>query len=176
MGRSYSNSIGENNPNFRTGFCCGEERPSFYNSWQNMKSRCLRPSHPKFHRYGGRGISICEDWLDIKKFSEWAKSSGWKQGLTIDRIDNDGNYEPDNCRWISLSGNSRKKSTTKISLDQAAEIRLRIDQGDDLEDLAKEYAVVPGTIWFIKNNITHTKEMQCSKKIKEIRIRNKLKK
>lgn len=162
---------GNKNPNFRTGFCCGKERSSLYNSWQNMKARCLRKSNPKYKRYGGRGISICNEWLDIKGFSKWAIENGWKEGLTIDRIDNDGNYCPENCRWVSVNENSRKKRTTKIDLITAQEIRSRINE--DWYKLAEEYGCTHGNIWFIMHNFTHVDDGKCSKKIKDRNASNR---
>lgn len=155
---------GDKNPNYKTGYCVGGKRPSFYHSWQNIKSRCLRVNHPKYKRYGGRGIKVCNEWLDIKNFAEWALSHGWKEGLTIDRIDNDGDYCPENCRWISVSENSRKKRTTKIDIATAQEIRTRINE--NWHDLAREYGCTHGNIWFIMNNFTHVPEGECIKKIK----------
>lgn len=137
----------------------------FYNSWTGMKARCLNKMHPKYKNYGGRGISVFEGWLTIEGFSEWAKNSGWFKGASIDRIDNNGNYCPENCRWVSVSANSRKKSTTKLTLQQAEVIRGKLKNGESERDLAIEYGVVHGTIWFIKNNITHVPELECSKKL-----------
>ena len=164
-----SNKYGKNNPNYRTGYCVGKH-PSFYNSWQNMKGRCLRKSHPKYYRYGGRGIKIEKSWLDIKCFAKWAIDNGWKEGLTIDRIDNDGNYEPSNCRWVNASENSRKKSTTKLTIEQAQDIRSR--KRENWYDLAKEYNVCHGTIWFIMNKFTHVPDGECSNKLEETKIKN----
>jgi len=166
MGRNYKDFNGTKNPNYRTGFCVGK-KPGFYNSWLNMKSRCFRKTNPKYPRYGGRGISVCEDWLNIKNFSKWALENGWEPGKVLDRINNDGNYEPTNCQWISSSENSRKKRTTKISFSQAILIRERLNNGENAYDLAKEYGVVHGTIWFIQNNFTHVPEGKCTLAIKE---------
>lgn len=163
--RDYSDIRGEKNSQYKSGLCCGKKKSSLYNSWLNMKSRCLRVTHPKYHRYGGRGITICDEWLDIRNFKEWALSNGWKDGLSIDRIDNDGNYCPENCRWISVGENSRKKRTTKIDMITAQEIRSRIDE--NWYDLAKEYGCSHGNIWFIMNNFTHVPAGECSKKLKE---------
>lgn len=157
---------GEDSPTFKTGLAIHGQRPSLYNSWQGMKGRCLREKNPKYKRYGGRGIKVCEEWMNIEGFYDWALKSGWKEGLSIDRINNDGNYEPSNCRWISHSENSRKKRTTKISFEDATKIRERLEKGESEQNLANEYGVVHGTIWFIKNNFTHVEEGMCTKKLK----------
>lgn len=156
---------GTKNPNYRTGYCCEGKKSSLYNSWQGMKKRCLNPNNPKYKRYGGRGINVCEEWLSFKPFLEWALSHGFKEGYSIDRINNDGDYCPENCRWISVSENSRRKRTTKITEIQAEEIRKRKDE--NWYSLADEYGCSHGNIWFIMNGFTHVKDGECSKKLKE---------
>lgn len=74
-----------------------------------MKSRCGNTKVPCWKRYGGRGIKVCDEWInDFAAFRTWALANGYKTGLTIDRIDNDGNYTPENCQWLTLSENSKK--------------------------------------------------------------------
>lgn len=71
--------------------------------WCDMKKRCVTPSYVHYDRYGGRGISVCEEWKeDFMNFYNWSMANGYEDGLSIDRIDVDGNYEPSNCRWIPL--------------------------------------------------------------------------
>lgn len=156
---------GENNPRYKTGLCMSGGKKGLYSSWCNMKQRCLNPHNPKYYRYGGRGIKICKEWMDITGFFKWAKETGWKPGLTIDRIDNDGDYCPENCQWVSVSDNSRRKRTTKIDMIAAQEIRARIKE--DWYELAKEYGCTYGNIWFIMNNFTHVPEGDCTRAIQE---------
>ena len=81
----------------------GLSKTPLYNSWRDMKIRCYNENSPSYVNYGGRGIKVCEEWLnDFMTFYKWAMANGYKKGLSIDRIDVNGNYEPNNCRWVSM--------------------------------------------------------------------------
>ena len=82
------------------------------NIWRCMKARCHKKSSIMYYRYGGRGITICDEWLNLENFVSWAESNGYKHGLQIDRIDNDGNYEPKNCRFVTCRQQQRNKNNT----------------------------------------------------------------
>lgn len=86
-------------------------RTRLYNIWSGIIQRCINKNSEYFHRYGGRGISICKDWrVSFIKFKEWSLLNGYGDNLSIDRIDNNGNYEPSNCRWTTKEVQSRNKS------------------------------------------------------------------
>ena len=95
-----------------------------YRIWTGMKDRCLNPKSKYRKRYHDRGITVCEEWAnDFAVFQKWAFSHGYKDDLEIDRENNDGYYCPENCRWVTPKVNSRNKSTVKINIERAREIK-----------------------------------------------------
>ena len=109
----------------------GESGSRLYIIWSHMLTRCDPKSKEKsVYRYALRGISVCDEWKEYKRFSEWAKNNGYKEGYSIERIDNDGNYCPENCKWIEKKLQSRNRRTTHwvnyngkmMSLAEACEI------------------------------------------------------
>ena len=86
-----------------------------YNIWSRMKQRCNNKKNQQYKNYGGRGIKYCQEWNNFEKFYEWSKNNGYAENLTIDRIDVNGNYEPTNCRFITIKEQNRnKRNNVKI--------------------------------------------------------------
>ena len=124
-----------------------------------MKARCYNKNHEAYHRYGGRGISICDLWLGkngFKNFYDWSMKSGYQENLTIDRIDNDGNYCPENCHW-----STRKEQTNNRNNNVVIE-----EFGKTASELAEEFNLDVRLIyWRFKRGWTGDRLLQPPRKI-----------
>ena len=126
-----------------------------YRTWTNMKARCYNKKDERYRLYGGRGIHICDEWKNsFLSFYNWAISNGYKDNLQIDRINNDGNYEPSNCRWADRKTQCRNKQKNiflcykgeKHCIAEWAEklkiksvtIRARLRKGYSIENILKD--------------------------------------
>lgn len=100
---------GKRNPNFRHDHSSRDHTSATYRVWRGMKSRCHCQTANGYINYGGRGIKVCENWLKFENFlADMGERPNWADG-GIDRIDNDGNYEPGNCRWTTRSQQQRNR-------------------------------------------------------------------
>lgn len=125
-----------------------QENKGLYWAWKAMKQRCQNPKCHAYHNYGERGINICEDWQQFEPFCKWALENGYEKGLDLDRIDNDSDYDPTNCRWTTRQDNiNNRRVTTMLTVN--GETRPRTEW----EELA---GISSGTVkaW----TITHNKE------------------
>ena len=96
----------------------GMIKTRLYHIWGNMVNRCTNENNPAYHNYGGRGIFVCEEWKDFSNFMKWACENGYNETLTIDRINNDDGYYPDNCRWADIiTQANNKRSNVYIEYD-----------------------------------------------------------
>ena len=141
----------------------------FYNTWAKMVYRCSNPNNKDYKNYGGRGITVCEEWLDIRNFIEWAEATHPNiEGMSLDRIDNDKGYSPDNCRWANktLQGvNQRiKKNNTSgfvgVCWDKSKDkwvAKIKVNKvGINLGSFkTKEEAVQARDNYITQNNLPH---------------------
>ena len=86
----------------------GLHKHKLYSVYYAMLYRCNNPKAPRWQYYGGKGVSVCKEWQTFEAFYQWATTNGYEEGLTIDRVDNNKDYEPSNCRWITRSENTRR--------------------------------------------------------------------
>ena len=92
----------------------GMRNSRLYKVWCAMKERCNNPHNKRYDRYGGRGITVCAEWVQFEPFYKWAKENGYEETKSIDRINNDKGYSPENCRWVTRSVQNRNYSRNHL--------------------------------------------------------------
>lgn len=96
----------------------GMDGTKLYRVWSRMKERCNNKNNKSYKNYGGRGIKFCDEWNDFIPFMEWAFDNGYKEGLSLDRINVNGNYCPSNCRWITMfEQQSNKRNSRYVTIN-----------------------------------------------------------
>ena len=114
----------------RHGDCRNHRETDTYRLWHRIKERCSNPNRDYAERYFLRGIRVCDEWSNsYETFKAWALSHGYKKGLQIDRINSDGNYEPNNCRFVSPAENTRNQAQVKLNHEKVSMIRELLREG-----------------------------------------------
>lgn len=118
----------------------GESHTRLFYLWVNMRYRCYDPKNKRYANYGGRGIKVCDEWNnDYATFAKWARENGYRDDLTIDRIDVNGDYTPENCRWATWEEQANNKTNNHL---------LTIDgETKTMTQWAKQYGIGMSTIW-----------------------------
>ncbi len=142
------------------------EHPKLYNLYYGIRTRCYNASNHNFPYYQGKGISLCDEWEKSKQtFFDWALSNGWEEGLSIDRLDSSRDYSPENCRFITLSANSKKarkdtpykireknKINSPLSLSDVIKIKNYLIDGIKGTEIARLFNIHKTTVYKIKHN------------------------
>lgn len=147
----------------------GQSYTRLYRCWGGMVQRCTNYNDIEtYHLYGGRGITVCDEWREFVNFKCWALANGYKEHLTLDRIDNDGNYEPSNCRWATMkeqNNNTRRNVHIKCP-DGRVLTRMQL-----AEEIGIDYHVIKGR--HITNpNISYERLIRPVGKQQKSRINN----
>jgi len=123
-----------------------------YFCWKNIHIRCKYKSYNRYNRYGGRGIKVCSEWSNYLIFQEWSLNNGYNNNLQIDRINNNGNYEPSNCRWVLPIINHRNSSNVKLNIGYIKSIKYKYKQGNTPLELSEQYNITRRQVYNILNN------------------------
>lgn len=132
----------------------GQHGTKLYALWMSMRSRCKFPSVESYEYYGGRGIRVYDAWEDFGVFFAWAPGAGYVEGLEIDRLDNDGHYEPGNCRFVTHQVNSQKRSNSRCNLAQARRAKELLSESTSVKDVAAALELPYMTVWHISKGNT----------------------
>lgn len=126
-----------------------------YFCWHDLKNRCNNNKYRAYHRYGGRGITVCNEWQnDFVIFKDWALSNGYKIGLVIDRKNNDGNYEPSNCRFITQSENARNTSSNVLNIEKVIRLKKLLKSEKSDQKLGRLFNISRTTVYDVRNGKT----------------------
>jgi len=131
----------------------GLSRTKGYSIWAGMMRRCHSPKHQNYHRYGGRGITVCEEWHDVKVFCEWFNKH-YEPGLSIDRTDNEKGYSPSNCQFVTNKEQSQNVSTNKLSPKIVMQIREMHNEGEGQREIGRKLSVCHKSVHLVVNNKT----------------------
>lgn len=122
-----------------------------YNIWAAIKRRCYNPNVDAYKYYGGKGVVMCDEWKNYKNFKAWALGNGYQSGLTIDRIDSNGNYCPDNCQWITFSENRARAKRIPADIEEKAIEMLKL--GKPNKFVIQELGISSPTVNRIKTKL-----------------------
>ena len=121
-------------------YSVGQEHYRLHQCYKDMFNRCYNQNNKSYKRYGNRGICICDEWLnDFYSFRDWALANGYSDDLTIDRIDVNGNYEPSNCRWVTVKAQNNNRSNNRIVQYKGETMTLH--------ELSEKYGIDYKTLW-----------------------------
>lgn len=122
----------------------GATKTRLFKIWSSMHERCERTRHIHFNSYGGRGIKVCSEWSEFVPFQQWALNSGYSDALTIDRIDVNKNYSPDNCRWTTIKEQAKNKRTNHFVIVNGQKMTL--------SECSEKYSIPKSTLRYRENN------------------------
>ena len=129
--------------------------PDLLHTLRRMKSRCNNKKNSDYYNYGGRGIMVCDEWINNQDaFVEWSLKNGWEKGLSIDRINNNYGYNPENCKWSTIIEQARNKRNNKFNLEKAENVRLKYKEGISVKELSIIYDTCPTNVRHIIHNRT----------------------
>ncbi len=140
------------------------KRERLYSTWAHMVQRCTDKNDIGFKHYGGRGITVCAEWREYVPFMEWARANGYKEDLTIERIDFNGNYCPENCTWIPRTRQSKNRRDTRM-LTAFGETKCIADWAEDPRCKIGRYALINRVVrgWLDEEAITSPKQNKWSR-------------
>jgi len=119
----------------------GLSKSRIYNTYRHMINRCYNKNVDMYYNYGGRGITVCDEWDNFESFHQWATCNGYQNNLTIDRKDNDKGYSPDNCKWSTQTEQQRNRRDNVLNMEKAIEVRRLRGIGERNIDIAKKFNI-----------------------------------